>query len=107
MFHRKLHEVCDLQTGDSHHLSVVLLFAYIAVGQHYARIIRLQTRPGEKVLTADYPCHSTIQAHLRNMRPGRTTQSVTFFFTFPYSIATYAKYIIYRLLTASKVGVVR
>ena len=71
-------------------------------------MFRLQTRPGEKALITDYPCHSTIQAHLRNMRPGRTAQSVTFsFFTLLYSIATYAKHIIYRLLTANKVGVVR
>ena len=39
-------------------------------------------------------------------RPHRSVCNVLFF-ALPYSIATYAKHIIYRLLTANKVGVVR
>lgn len=31
MFHRNLHEIRNLQTEDFHHVSVIPLFAYIAI----------------------------------------------------------------------------
>ena len=57
-------------------MSVIRSLAYNAVYQHYVRIIRLQTRHGENVLTADCPCHNASKAHLREYMSRRTVQSV-------------------------------
>ena len=57
-------------------MSVIHSFAYNIVYQNYTRIIRLQTRHGENVLTADSPCHNASKAHLREYMSRRTVQSV-------------------------------
>ena len=64
------------QSEECRRLSVIRSFAYNAVCQHYARIVRLQTRHGENVLTADSPCHNASKAHLREYMSRRTVQSV-------------------------------
>lgn len=76
LLHRNLRQVSDLQTEEFRRLSVIRSLAYNAVYQHYVRIIRLQTRHGENVLTADCPCHNASKAHLREYMSRRTVQSV-------------------------------
>ena len=76
LLHRNLRQVSDLQTEECRRLSVIRSLAYNALYQHYVRIIRLQTRHGENVLTADCPCHNASKAHLREYMSRRTVQSV-------------------------------
>ena len=74
-------------------------FTYHAVWQRHMRILQLQTHQGENMLTVEYPCHSSFQAHLRKWTAGvqflpalfYPTVCYAHFFTFPYSTATYAK----------------
>ena len=64
LVHIELHKMCDLQTAGSHLIVCNSIFVYHAVLQCFARIICLQTHPGENVLTAYNPCHNTFQVHL-------------------------------------------
>ena len=64
LVHIELHKMCDLQTAGSHLIVCNSIFVYHAVLQYFARIIRLQTHPGENALTAYNPCHNTFQVHL-------------------------------------------
>ena len=69
-------------------MSVIRSFAYNAVYQYYARIVRFTDSTwrkcadrrlplhGENVLTADCPCHNASKAHLREYMSRRTVQSV-------------------------------
>jgi len=63
LFHLNLRTARGIQTEGGHPLSVILFFVHKTVLQCFARIIRLQTRPVEKVLTAVLPCYSTLKAH--------------------------------------------